>query len=506
MTEQLLLQAEDVVKDFPGVRAVDHVDFELRAGEVHMLIGENGAGKSTLIKVFVGAHRPDEGRLLLRDKPVHFDGTRAAYLAGISAVFQDFNLIPVLNVAQNIFLGREPRRPNSPFVDEARMHADARALLTSLSLDIDTHAIVESLGVAQKQMIEIARALSMAASVLIMDEPTAALTTQEIEQLFKQIALLKSRGVGIIYISHRLEEVFSLGDRVTIMRDGRKVGTWDVGEVTLPFLINQMVAREIGQMFPRDFREPGDIALRVSHLRRGAALQDVSLTARYGEIVGLAGLVGAGRTEVVRAIFGADPVDAGKLEVDGKEVSLKGMSPEKAIGLGIAMLPESRKEHGLALRMSISDNIVMSSLKILFRRFLISGKKQQHIATSFVEQLRIACRSVQQLANSLSGGTQQKVVVSKWLCSSSKILLFDEPTRGIDVGSKAEIHQLMNDLVKKGAAVVMVSSELPEMMAMSDRIYVMRLGRIVGELSRTEATQEKLLGAMMGVGDGHERN
>lgn len=505
MESQGLLAAEGVVKDFPGVRAVDHVDFDLRPGEVHILLGENGAGKSTLIKMFVGAHQPDEGRLFLEGKPVHLHSTRSAYTAGIAAVFQEFNLIPVLNVAQNIFLGRESRGAGSPFVDERAMHAEARQLLGSLHLDIDTYTPIESLGVAQQQMVEIAKALSMNARVLILDEPTAALTEQEIEQLFQQIDRLKARGVGIIYISHRLEEALRLGDRVTVMRDGKKVGTWEMAEVDLPFLITAMVGREVNRLFPRDFGEPGGVALQVRTLNRAGALHDINLTVHYGEIVGLAGLVGSGRTELVRAIFGADPVDAGTIELAAESHELRHMNPTKAVKLGMAMLPESRKEDGLALGLPLSENVVLASLRRLFPALFVSGRKQAAVAQTYVDRLRIACRSVQQVTGSLSGGTQQKVVVAKWLCSQSRVLLFDEPTRGIDVGSKSEIHELMNELVKDGAAILMVSSELPEMLAMSDRIYVMREGRIVAEMSRAEATQEKLLAHMMGIGNGHKR-
>lgn len=507
MESQPILKAEDMVKDFPGVRAVDYVDFDLRPGEVHMLIGENGAGKSTLIKIFVGAHQPEEGRLFLDGKHVRLASTRDAYTAGIAAVFQEFNLIPVLNVAQNIFLGREPRNGASPVVNEEEMHARAGELLESLHINLDTRAPVESLGVAQQQMVEIAKALSMNARVLILDEPSAALTDQEIEQLYHQIELLKARDVGIIYISHRLEEAFQLGDRVTVMRDGQKVGTWSMSEVDMPFLIKAMVGREIDRFFPREFGQPGDIALKVQNLSRAGLLHNINLTVRYGEIVGLAGLVGSGRTDLVRSIFGADPVDEGTIELAGETYDLRHMSPTKAVKMQVAMLPESRKEDGLAVKLPLADNVVLASLGRLFPRFFISGRKQTSIAQSYVEKLRIACRSVQQSTNSLSGGTQQKVVVSKWLCSESKVLLFDEPTRGIDVGSKAEIHELMNDLVKDGAAILMVSSELPEMLAMSDRIYVMRQGRIVAEMGREEATQETLLAHMMGVRDesGNER-
>lgn len=504
MQGQLLLRAEGIVKDFPGVRAVDHVDFDLRPGEVHLLIGENGAGKSTLIKIFVGVHAADAGRFFFHDQPVAWSSTQDAYMSGIAAVFQEFNLIPVLNVAQNIFLGRSPLKANSPFVDEEEMHAEAKKLLASLNLDIDTTLPVEALGVAQQQMVEIAKALSMDARVLILDEPSAALTEQESEQLFAQIEQLKARGVGIIYISHRLEEAFQLGDRVTVLRDGQKVGTWPISEVDMPFLIEAMVGREIGRMFPREFGERGETALQVKELNQMGRLHDINLSVRYGEIVGLVGLVGSGRTELVRAIFGADSVDTGSLTLNNKNYDLRSMTPPKAVQLGIGMLPESRKEDGLALRLPLSDNIVLASLDRLFPNWIISGRKQREVAQTYVEKLRIACRSVQQLAASLSGGTQQKVVVSKWLASEAKVLLFDEPTRGIDVGSKAEIHALMNELVKDGAAILMVSSELPETLAMSDRIYVMYEGRIVAELSREEATQEKLLTHMMGVENGNQ--
>ncbi len=500
---QLLLKAEGIVKDFPGVRAVDHVDFDLRPGEVHMLIGENGAGKSTLIKIFVGAHQSDEGQLFLDGKEVRFSNTREAYTAGVAAVFQEFNLIPVLNVAQNIFLGREPRNGANPLVNQEEMHAEARELLESLHLEIDTYVPVESLGVAQQQMVEIAKALSMNANVLIMDEPTSSLTKQESEQLFRQIELLKARGVGIIYISHRLEESFQLGDRVTVLRDGQKVGIWDMREVDLPFLISAMVGREIDRLFPRDFVESGDTALRVQDLSRAGRLHNIDLTVRYGEIVGLAGLVGSGRSDLVRAIFGADPVDEGTIELAGETYELGRMSPTSAVRIGMAMLPESRQQDGLAVRLPLSDNVVMASLRRLFPNHFISGARQAKVTKSYVDRLGIACRSLQQTTASLSGGTQQKVVVAKWLCSESKVLLFDEPTRGIDVGSKAEIHELMNDLVKDGAAILMVSSELSEMLAMSDRIYVMREGRIVAEVNREEATQKNLLAHMMGVGDGN---
>jgi len=475
------------------------VDFDLRAGEVHMLIGENGAGKSTLIKTFLGVFPPDRGHLYLNGNELYLSNTREAYTIGIAAVFQEFNLIPVLDAAKNIFLAREPRKTGTPIINEDMLYAQANELIKTLSLDIDIKTPVENLGVAQQQMVEIAKALSMDARVLILDEPTSSLTRQEIDQLFHQIDQLKSRGVGVIYISHRLEEVFQLGDRVTVLRDGQKVGTWDVSEIDMNSLISAMVGREINNLFPRDFGEPGDVMLRVENLSRANILRDINLTVRSGEIVGLVGLVGSGRTELVRAIFGADNVEEGTIELLGQVCHVRKMNPTKAVDKGMAMLPEERNKDGLALRLPLSNNIVMASLKRLFPKHFISNKKQAEVAEEYVEKLDIDCRTIDQIASSLSGGTQQKVVLSKWLASNAKVLLFDEPTRGIDVGSKVEIHGLMNELAKEGAAILMVSSELPEMLAMSDRIYVMREGRIIAELSREEATQERLLALMMGV-------
>ncbi len=335
--------------------------------------------------------------------------------------------------------------------------------------------------------------------VIIFDEPTAALTRQEIEQLFIQIERLKSHGVGIIYISHRLEEIFQLGDRVTVLRDGCQMGTWKLTDVDMDFLIKSMVGRDVHQLFPREFGEPKEIILKVSNLSRGKSLRNINLTVRAGEIVGIAGLVGAGRTELMRAIFGADPIYEGEIEVLGRCIDSRRQSPSKAVNMGIGMLPESRKEDGLAISMTLSENIVMSSLKKLFPKYTISSKKQVNLAEKYVKKLNINCRSVEQITSSLSGGTQQKVVIGKWLASGANLLLFDEPTRGIDVGSKAEIHSLMNELVKTGNGILMVSSELPELISMSDRIYVMREGQFVAEVSRDEANQELILAYMMGV-------
>ena len=486
MAEQLLLKAEGITKTFPGVLALDKVDFDLMHGEVHVLLGENGAGKSTLMKVLAGAYQPDAGKITIEGQEVRVANPRQARKLGVRIIYQEFNLIPYMNVAQNIFLGRFPLRWG--LLDHTKMHAESRKLLSGLNMDIDTNAKVVNLGVAQQQMVEVAKALSLNSRILIMDEPTASLTEREIEQLFATIHRLKKQGIGIVYISHRLQEVHQIGDRVTVLRDGKFIGTRQVNQVTVDELINMMVGRQITQMFPRDYQPQGAEALRVDNLSSGNKLREVALRVHCGEIVGLAGLVGSGRTELARAVFGADPYDAGSVFVFGKPV--KAGSPAKMVELGVGLLPEDRKAQGLALILPLAENVVMASLRQLFpRRFVDTGKERQVVA-KYVQDLRIATPSISRLAQYLSGGTQQKVVLAKWLCTHSRIFIFDEPTRGIDVGAKAEIHGFMNELVNQGAAVLMISSDLPEILGMSDRVYVMRQGRIVAEVPRQETTQE----------------
>ena len=498
MAEDLVLQLEGISKQFPGVKALDDVSFDLRRGEVHMLIGENGAGKSTLIKILAGAHRHDTGRIVINGQLAEIQTPAQALAQGVSVIYQEFNLVPHLNVAQNIFLGREPRHARFPgLIDHARMIAESQALLESLGVDIDPRATVHYLGVAQQQMVEVAKALSVNAQIVVMDEPTSALTTREIEQLFAAIRRLTARGVGVIYISHRLEEVFQIGDRVTVLRDGRWIATTKVHEATMEAIIQAMVGRNIERLFPRDFMaEKGDVALSVRNLHRHGVLQDINMTVRCGEIVGLAGLVGAGRTELARVIFGADPYDAGEVMIFGRTV--RG-SPATSVAIGVGFLPEDRKREGLALILPMRENVVVASLRRLFPSGIIQRVKERSVVTDFVKSLDIATPSINRMTKFLSGGTQQKVVLAKWLCTQSRFLIFDEPTRGIDVGAKAEIHQLMNELVKQGAAILMISSELPEILNMSDRIYVMHKGRISKEVSREEATQEAILRHAMGV-------
>ena len=406
-----------------------------------------------------------------------------------------------MNVAQNIFLGRFPKRYGL-FLDHKKMHTDAKKLLKSLYLELDTNTFTFDLGTGQQQMVEVAKALSVESRVLIMDEPTASLTETEIEHLFMIIRELKKRGIGIIYISHRLQEVHEIGDRVTVLRDGRYIGTMDVKTVKVADLVKMMVGRNIEDMFERTYQACGEEALRVEDIKSGKRLRGVSMSLHTGEIVGLAGLVGAGRTELARAIFGVDPIDSGKIFVFGKEVHPS--SPAQMVKAGVSLLPEDRKNHGLCLILPASDNVVMASLNKLFPKFFVNSRKEKSIVLEYIKDLRIATPSPKRITQFLSGGTQQKVVLAKWLCTKARIFIFDEPTRGIDVGAKAEIHAFMNELVKNGGAVLMISSELLEVLGMSDRIFVMREGRAIKEFSCKEATQEKIIAYAMG-GEGAKR-
>ena len=419
---------------------------------------------------------------------------------GISVIYQEMNLVPYISVAKNIFLGREPRRKWLPFlVDYPRLHKDARKILDSIGAEIDTKVNAVELGVAQGQLVEMAKAFSIKASILVMDEPTAALTQKELDELFRSIEEFKKKGIGIIYISHRLEEIFDVADRVTVLRDGKVMATMDVGEVkNLDEIIRLMVGRSMTAYFSREFlKEKADVALNVKNLSREDMLRDVNLHVRSGEIVGLAGLVGAGRTELARVLFGVDRYDDGEVEIFGKNVS---MTPAKSVALGIGFIPEDRKKEGLALILPVKENVIVASLGKLFPRGLINPARQSKAVNEYVKALRIVTPSLMRIVRYLSGGNQQKVVVAKWLCTQAKIFIFDEPTRGVDVGAKAEIHQLMNEMVKEGAAILMISSELPEVLHMSDRIYVMHGGQIVKELGRDEADQETVLRYAMAGG------
>jgi ribose transport system ATP-binding protein len=489
----VIVEMAGISKEFPGVRALDDCRIEVRSGEVHALVGENGAGKSTLMKVLAGIYRPDAGHIDFKGQRVEIDSPRAAQHLGISIVHQELNLMPHLTVAQNIFVGREPRRKLRFLIDERAINAQAAVLLERLNLNLDPRTRVSDLTVAKQQMVEIAKALSFNAEVLIMDEPTATLTEAEIDELFRVIRQLREHGVGVIHISHRLEELKQISDRVTVMRDGRYIDTVQTSEAPIERIISMMVGRTIFEATPEVPEHPDPtVALEVRGLNRGRMVRDVSFKVRRGEIVGFAGLVGAGRTEVARAIFGADRPESGEIYVHGRRVHIG--SPRDAVRNGIGYLSEDRKRYGLALSMDVETNIVLAA----FRRFLnavgvVKTARTRATASAQVKNLEIKTPSLRQLVRNLSGGTQQKVVVAKWLTAATEILFFDEPTRGIDVGAKSEIYRLLNDLAAEGRAIVMISSELPEVLRLSHRVIVMCEGRITGELSAAEMTQERIM-------------
>jgi ribose transport system ATP-binding protein len=489
------LRMTGIKKRFPGVVALDGVDLEVLRGEVHVLLGENGAGKSTLMKVLSGAQAKDAGEIEIGGRRVEITGPRHAQALGVSTIYQEFNLVPQLSAAENIFLGKEPRRAPG-LIDRARLEAEASRLLEGLGLRVDVRLPVRGLGVAQQQMVEVAKALSSDARILIMDEPTSALTEAEIEQLFATIARLTAAGVAVIYISHRMEEVRRVGHRVTVLRDGRRVASHDVGAVSVSELVRLMANRELKEHFPKRRVEPGEEVLRADGIARGKALRGVSLRLRRGEVVGLAGLLGAGRTELARAIVGADPIDAGSVSVKGRAVFARG--PADVIERGVGLVPEDRKTQGLVLGLSVQANLALPSQKRLSRLGMVDARAEARLAERQVEDLRIKTPSREQKVALLSGGNQQKVVLGKWLSADVDVLILDEPTRGIDVGAKVEIYELMNRLTAQGTAILMISSELPEVLGMSDRIVVMHQGRVAAELSAGEATQEQLLAAALG--------
>jgi len=480
-----------ISKAFPGVQALKDVSLAAYGSEVHMLVGQNGAGKSTLIKILCGAYRPDHGEFLLNGKPIHIESTRDARRLGIAVIFQEFSLVPYLDIAQNIFLGREfpGRIPGT--IDRGRLHSETRRILDLLGMDEDTRTKAHRLGVAQQQMVEIAKALSQNARVLVMDEPTAAISDREIDRLFQIIHKLRSEGIAIIYISHRMREVFEIGDRITILRDGANVATMRPTETTMDELVRLMVGREVDTSYRTQFCErPGELLLDVKGVDTKTGIRSASLTLRAGEIVGLAGLVGAGRTELVRAIFGADSRIRGEVLVRGKTLR---SNPVEAVGCGVGLVPENRKTQGLALVRSVHDNMLTAGLRRLFPRRWYKFAKARRAVDDLIQRLRVVTPSSRRPARFLSGGNQQKVVIGKWLNAGSSIFIFDEPTRGIDVGAKAEIYKLMQTLVAEGAAVLVISSELPELVAVCDRAYVLRNKTIVGALTRGELTEENIL-------------
>jgi ribose transport system ATP-binding protein len=488
-----LIEVEGVSKSFPGVRALSDVRFELMPGEVHALMGENGAGKSTLMKILAGVYTKDSGRIVYNGREVAFANPREAQAAGVGIIHQELQLMNHLTVAQNIFIGREPKLAFGLLLDEEKLNRDTAALLDHMALRLSPRANVGKLTVAKQQMVEIAKALSHNTRVLIMDEPTAALNNTEIDELFKMIRELKSRGVGIVYISHKIDELKQISDRVTVLRDGEYVGTVPTATTSIDTIISMMVGRTLTDVARDTTRKPRDeVALEVKGLNCGPLVKNVSFSLRRGEILGFAGLMGAGRTEVARAIFGADRAESGQIWVGGKKVSVH--TPSDAVAAGVGYLSEDRKRFGLAVGMNVASNVVLANLaRFLSFRFFLRERAISAEAEKFVKLLGIRTPSVNQEVRLLSGGNQQKVVVAKWLARDCEVLFFDEPTRGIDVGAKAEIYKLLRELADQGKAIVMISSELPEILRMSDRIIVMCEGRITGELSPAEATQERIM-------------
>ncbi|MGU7773500.1 sugar ABC transporter ATP-binding protein [Burkholderia sp. MR1-5-21] len=488
-----LLALHGVSKRFPGVQALDDCRFDLLPGEVHALMGENGAGKSTLMKIVAGVYQKDSGEILLDGRAVDIADPRAAQALGIGIIHQELNLMNHLSVAQNIFIGREPRGRLGVFIDEERLNRDAATIFARMRLALDPRTPVGRLTVARQQMVEIAKALSFDSRVLIMDEPTAALNDAEIAELFRIIRDLRTHGVGIVYISHKMDELRQIADRVTVMRDGKYVATVPMAGTSMESIIAMMVGRQLDTQHraPPD-TSANDIALEVRGLTRGRTIRDVGFTLRRGEILGFAGLMGAGRTEVARAIFGADPVDAGEIRVHGAKVAIR--TPADAVAHGIGYLSEDRKHFGLAVGMDVQNNIALSSMRRFVRRgAFLDARAMRDTAHGYVRQLAIRTPSLAQPVRLLSGGNQQKIVIAKWLLRDCDILFFDEPTRGIDVGAKSEIYKLLDALAADGKAIVMISSELPEVLRMSHRILVMCEGRVTGELSAADATQEKIM-------------
>jgi len=483
-----VLRVENLVKTFPGVVALGGVSFDLHAGEVHVLLGENGAGKSTLIKCLAGVYQPDGGQVFVDGVPVHLNNTAQAEALGIATIHQEFNLVPQMSVAENVLLGRQPRRFG--ILDIRRMNTEASRALARVGLDIDPRTRLSSLGVARQQLVEIAKALSLDARVLILDEPTAALADAEVDRLLELMAELRAAGVGMVFISHHLDEIRRIGQRVTVLRDGQSVGTVPASTST-DDLVKMMVGRPIEAQYPRERSEVGDELLRVEQLTMPGVFEEISLSVRAGEVVGLAGLVGAGRTEVLRAIAGADRYASGTVTVRGAKVPRHDVHASIVAGLGL--VPEDRKAHGLVLGASVAENLGLVSLGRATRAGLVDRAWLRTLARDAVRDLRIRTPSIEVPVKNLSGGNQQKVVMGKWLAADPAVLLLDEPTRGVDVGAKVEIYQLVNQLTASGRGVLMVSSDLPEVLGMCDRVLVMARGRIVGELTHAEATQDAVM-------------
>lgn len=489
----VILTMKGIDKSFPGVHALDHVDFDVRKGEVHALMGENGAGKSTLMKVLTGIYKKDSGSIIYEGNEIEFSSPRHAQEAGVIIVHQELNMLGHLTVAQNLFIGREFMKGG--MIDDNRMNEEAKKLFEKLNIDINPEEKMGNLTVGRQQMCEIAKAISHQAKVIIFDEPSAALTEAEIEELFKIIRDLREKDLGIVYISHRMDEIKQITDRVTVMRDGGYVGTLVTNESSKDDIIHMMVGRVIYEDPKSQSNVPKDaeVVLKVENLCAGKMVQNVSFELHKGEILGFSGLMGAGRTETARALFGADPKESGEIYVNGKKIDIT--NPIDAVNCGIGYLSEDRKRYGIVVQKSVAENSTMASLENFMSGIFINKKKEKDIAQQYVEQLKTKTPGVDQLVVNLSGGNQQKVVIAKWLVKNCDILIFDEPTRGIDVGAKSEIYHLMNELVAQGKSIIMISSEMTEILRMSDRIIVMCEGKKTGEIDISEATQELIMNA-----------
>ena len=495
----ILLELSGICKSFPGVQALKDVSLEVARGETHILLGENGAGKSTLIKILTGVYQPDSGSILFKGQPVTFKQPGDAQKAGISAIYQERNLVQHLSIAENIYLGSEPHKfPGLPIIDRKRMISGAQALLDRLNLMLDPEMLVKELNPVEQQMVEVARALHLDADLIIMDEPTAALSGREVADLFNVIRALRAQDVAVIYITHRLEEVLQIGDRATVLRDGSKIATVALATTSLDDLVWLIVGRSLPDKFPKTALAAGPELLRVEGLHRAGAIEDVSFTLHAGEILGIAGLVGAGGTALARAIFGADPLEAGAIYLEGQPIQIN--SPKDAIAHGIGLLTEDRLEQGLVLDMQAQENVTLAALEKAWPGPLIDRRLESDLANRYAERLGIRAENLHQPAMFLSGGTQQKIVLSKWLVAGARVLIFDEPTRGIDVGARVEIYRLIDDLAARGTGIVMISVDLTEILGMCDRILVLRQGRIVVDLPRASASKQAIL-SYAGGGD-----
>lgn len=503
MHDNTILKMTSISKAFTGVQALSEVDFQLKSGEVHVLIGENGAGKSTLMKILSGIYEKDEGEIEVEGKVVDIEDVHQAQELGISIIHQELNMMMQRTVAQNIYLGREPMKSKLlGWIDIKKMMKESEKLLKKMDMDVAPDAVVKELSIAQQQMIEVIKALSIDAKILVMDEPTSSLTHKEIESLFHVVEALKAQGLGIIYISHRMEEIFRIGDRVTVLRDGRYIGTRELKDTSMDDLVTMMVGRSIENMFGRKVHPIGKEMLRTENLS-GLRFRNVSINLHEGEIVGLAGLIGAGRTELVKAIFGYDPIESGKLFLEGVEV--KKHSTQDSVKAGLAFLSEDRKTEGLVLDMPIKQNISQASLDQLFPTGIMDFKKEEKVAEEYRKDLNIATSDVSKLVGALSGGNQQKVALGKWLCTGRKTIIFDEPTRGIDVGAKHDIYELMDRLAGEGYAILVISSDQLELIGLSDRAYVMCDGEVVADLDKEHLTADTIVAYAIGGKGGSDQ-